>query len=586
MKRTATCGELNETHIGKNIILQGWVQNRRDHGSLIFIDLRDRYGITQIVFDPKQNKSFETAHNVGREWVIEVEGIVKERPQGTENKDRLTGKIEVIASSVKIINESKVPPIEIEDNLKSSEDVRLKYRYLDLRRPVMQKNLILRHKVINTTREFFISKGFIEIETPIMAKPTPEGARDYIIPSRVHPGKFYALPQSPQIYKQLCMIAGFDKYFQIARCFRDEDLRADRQPEFTQLDIEMSFVEKEDIFTINEEWLQYLFSKVMNIKINIPFKHITYQESMEKYGCDKPDMRFELFLHDVTSIVGKSEFKVFNQEMILAMPVPEDISRNEIDEFTKIVTQLGAKGLAWIKYKNGQLDSPIVKYLSEREKKELIARLKLHEGSTVFFIGDKKKIARDVFSKLRIAVGKRFKYIQDAFSFVWVTDFPLFGWNAEERRFEPEHHPFTGIHPDDIKLLDNQQEMEKIRSQSYDLVLNGVEICSGSIRIHDSALQKKIFEVIGLSEEEAKIKFGFFIEALKYGTPPHGGTAPGLDRLIMILAGQESIREVIAFPKNKFAEALMEESPGEINDRQLKELHIKSDLPKDKDHKS
>ncbi len=576
MKRTHTCGELTENDAGKKVMLCGWVHTRRDHGGVIFIDVRDRYGITQVVFKPDQKDLFEKADALRREYVIAATGSVTKRPQGTTNKELSTGQIEVVCSNLEILNASEVPPLDIADKAEMNEDLRLKYRYLDLRRFPMQKNLVLRHKVIKATRDFFDSKGFLEIETPILMKSTPEGARDYLVPSRIHKGKFYALPQSPQMYKQLCMIAGLDKYFQIARCFRDEDLRADRQPEFTQLDVEMSFIDEEDVFAVMEEWAQYVFKRVMNVSLTLPFPRISYNEAMNAYGCDKPDLRFGMELHDVTQICHTSDCKILHAELVKVVVAAHDFTRKEIEDLETYAKQLGAKGLAWMKYDGAIFNGSIAKFFPDAKK--LVQLLHLKKGDTLFLIADRKKVVNDVLSKIRMKLGKDLKLIQPGFKFCWVVDFPLFAWNEEENRWEPEHHPFTSVKKEDISLLE-KGDLGKVRSKSYDIVLNGFELASGSIRIHDSALQKLIFKTIGMSEEDAVRRFGFFVEALRYGTPPHGGIAPGIDRLVMLMAGEESIRDVIAFPKNKAAENPMDGCPSETDAKQMKELGL-SLLPK------
>ncbi len=571
MKRTHACGELTEKDVGKKVTLCGWVHTRRDHGGVIFIDVRDRYGITQLVFKPDQKDLFKKADALRREYVIAVNGNVTRRPQGTLNKELFTGQIEVVCGGLEILNTSDVPPLDIADKAEMNEDLRLKYRYLDLRRFPMQKNLILRHKVIKATRDFFDSKGFLEIETPILMKSTPEGARDYLVPSRVHKGKFYALPQSPQMYKQLCMIAGLDKYFQIARCFRDEDLRADRQPEFTQLDVEMSFIDEEDVFAVMEEWAQHVFKNVMNVELKTPFPRIPYSEAMDKYGCDKPDLRFGMELYDVTQICHASDCKILHADLVKAIVAAHDFTRKEIEDLETYAKQLGAKGLAWMKYDGAAFSGSMAKFFSDPKK--WVQQLHLKKGDTLFLVADRKKVVNDVLSKIRMKLGKDLKLIQQGFKFCWVVDFPLFAWNEEENRWEPEHHPFTSVKKEDIPLLE-KGELGKVRSKSYDIVLNGFELASGSIRIHDSALQKLIFKTIGMSEEDAVRRFGFFVEALRYGTPPHGGIAPGIDRLVMLMAGEESIRDVIAFPKNKAAENPMDECPNEVDAKQLKELGL------------
>ncbi len=586
--RTHTNGELNDSNVRKRVTLCGWCHHRRDHGGVIFIDLRDRYGITQVVFDPKFNKK---SHSVGeklrREDCIQVEGVVKRRKKGMENKKLKTGGIEVFVEKLEVLNKSPTPPLEIDDRIVANEDVRLKYRYLDLRRPIMQRNLLLRHKALQLTREFFSSQDFMEIETPILLQPTPEGARDYLVPSRVNPGRFYGLPQSPQMYKQLLMIAGYDRYFQIARCFRDEDLRQDRQPEFTQLDIEMSFVNQEDIFEIMERWLQHIFKKSLGKNIKIPFPRIPYKESMERYGIDKPDLRFGLELVDVTDAVKGSKFSVFNNVIkskgIVKCVNPEhDFTRKELDAYADLAIKLGAKGMAWMKYEKGKLESNITKFFSEKDLKNLIKKTKIKKGA-LFFIADKEEVVNNVLSSIRLDLGEKLELIdKDKFEFCWITEFPLFSKNEETGEYEAEHHPFTGVVEEDIPKLG--KDLGNIRSLSYDVVLNGVELGSGSIRIHDQELQQKIFKTLKLSEKDIKRRFGFFIDALKFAVP-HGGVAPGFDRLIALMLGYTDIREAIAFPKNKNAQNPMDTSPGVVDEKQLKELHIKLDVVKNEDNK-
>lgn len=587
MMRTNTCGELTKKDIKKEVTLCGWVGSRRDHGGIIFIDLRDRYGLTQVVFDPKSNKrSHSSAEHLRREDVIKVKGKVRARGKGLENPKIKTGEIEILSEELEILNKSETPPIEIDDRIDINEDIRLKYRYLDLRKPNMQKNLQVRHDTIKAVRDFYDKNGFLEIETPMMAKSTPEGARDYLIPSRVNLGKFYALPQSPQLFKQLLMVSGCDRYFQIVKCFRDEDLRADRQPEFTQIDVEMSFIDEEDIYSIHEKLMREIWKKVLNIELKTPFKRISYDDAMDKYGSDKPDIRFGMELVDVTGIVKGSGFKVFTDQIksggiVKALNLKKSpLSRKEIDELISFVQVYGAKGLAWIKVTGNGLESSIVKFFDDKIQKALIKKLDAKEGDLLLFVSDHKHfIVNDALGNLRLKLAKKLGLIDEKrYEFVWVTDFPLVEYDEDEQKHNAVHHPFTAPKDDDIKLLENKAE--KARSKAYDLTLNGVEIGGGSIRIHKGDVQEKVFNVLGISKKEAEEKFGFLLEAFKYGAPPHGGIAFGIDRIVAILTGNDSIREVIAFPKTKNAESLMEGSPSYVSDKQLKELNIKVDAVK------
>ncbi len=583
MKRTHTCGELRIENKGETVVLNGWVENWRDHGGIIFIDLRDRYGITQIVFNPETDKNVhEVAKNFRSEFVIGIQGIVDERPEGTVNAKIATGEIEVIVKQVTVFNKSDTPPILIEDHANTSENLRLKYRYLDLRRPKMQKNIILRHKTAFTIRKFLNENNFLEIETPFLTKSTPEGARDYLVPSRVNPGKFFALPQSPQLFKQLLMVSGFDRYYQIVKCFRDEDLRADRQPEFTQVDMELSFVDVDDIMELMENMIKKVFLEVKGIDLKDKFKIIPYNEAIDKYGLDTPDIRFELFLDDVTDIFKETSFKVFanavkNQGVIKTVKIEKgaSFSRKELDELTEFVKVYGAKGMAWIKIQDDNWQSPIVKFFSDHEKEELQKRLNLLPGDLVLFGADSKEIVNDALGHLRKELGKKLNLIDDNdFGFAWVTEFPLFEWAQDEKRYVSKHHPFTMPFEEDLELL--EEAPDKVRAKAYDLVLNGVEIGGGSIRIHRKNIQEKIFKLLNIEEEEAKEKFGFLLEAFQYGAPPHGGIAFGFDRLMMFLVGTDSIRDVIAFPKTQKATCLMTDAPSSVDNKQLKELHLKS----------
>jgi len=584
MKRTHTCGELTDKDTNKKITLCGWCSTRRDHGGVIFIDLRDRYGLTQIVFDPSFNiKAHKIAEKLGREDVIQVSGIVKHRKKGMENSKLSTGSIEVFVEKIEILSEAETPPMEIDDRVIANEDMRLRYRYLDLRKPVMQQNIITRHRFIKAVRDYFDDLGFLEIETPILAKSTPEGARDYLVPS-VNSGKFYALPQSPQIFKQLLMVSGFDRYFQIARCFRDEDLRADRQPEFTQIDVEMSFIDEDDIMGITEGMLKHVFRVILNKDIKTPFPRLNYDEAISRYGLDKPDTRFELHLLDVTEIVKDSNFEVFTKAGIVKCINAKNcanFSRTAIEELTNFVAIYGSKGLAWMKVTDKGLESSIVKFFDEKIQKELMKAMNAKKDDLLLFVADaNNKIVNDALGYLRLEVAKKLNLIDNNhFNFVWVTEFPLIEFSEEEQKYVAVHHPFTSPKDEDIVLLDKTPL--KARAKAYDVVLNGTEIGGGSIRIHRSDIQSKMFSLLGLSKQEAEARFGFLLEAFKYGTPPHGGIALGVDRIAAMLTGNESIRDVIAFPKNKSAESLMEDAPSEVSEKQMQELHIKLDFVKE-----
>jgi aspartyl-tRNA synthetase len=585
-KRTHTCGDLTKKEIKKGVILTGWMQSTRDHGGIIFIDLRDRYGITQVVFDPNHSKnSHREAEKLRREDVVWIKGKVRARGKGLENSKLKTGEIEVLADEIDILNRAETPPIEIDDRADLNEDIRLKYRYLDLRRPRMQHNIITRHQAVKTVRDYFDGLGFLEIETPMLSKSTPEGARDYLVPSRVNPGKFYALPQSPQILKQICMISGFDKYFQIVKCFRDEDLRADRQPEFTQIDAEMSFVEEEDVFEVIEGLMKVLWKKILKKDIKIPFKRIAYGEAMDKYGSDKPDLRFDLELIDVTDIAKKSNFEVFlsaikNNGKVKCINAREcaDFSRKALDELIEYVRIYDAKGLAWMKVTEKGLESNIVKYFTGKVQSEIIKKTSARKNDLLLFVADHKHHVVDIaLGQLRNELAKRLNLSKNKEDFfVWVTDFPLLEFDEDEQRHVAVHHPFTSPKDEDMRFLDS--DIGKVGAKAYDLTLNGIEIGGGSIRIHKPEIQRKIFKILGISEKDAEQKFGFLINAFKYGAPPHGGIALGMDRIVSILTGNSSIREVIAFPKSKNAEDLMMEAPSEVDDKQLKELNVKLDL--------
>ncbi len=585
LKRTCYCGEISSAHREKEVILMGWVHRRRDHGGLIFADLRDREGIVQVVFNPETDKSaYEKAKLIKPEYVILIKGSVRERPQGTENKEIKTGLYEVEVKELRILNEAKTPPFPVaQEKVDVDETTRLQYRYIDLRREKMRANLIIRHKVTNLVREFLNSEGFIDIETPILTKSTPEGARDFLVPSRLNPGKFYALPQSPQLFKQLLMVSGFDRYFQIARCFRDEDLRADRQPEFTQIDIEMSFIEMEDLMGIMERLFVRIFKTFKGIEPVRPFYRLSYDESMRRFGNDKPDMRFGMELEELNDIFAGTGFNVFkaaiaNKGLIKGVKAEQDFSRKEIEELEQFVQQYKAKGLVWLKMKDGALSSQVEKFLSEEEKNSLKKLFGMKNGDTVFAVADASpKVVNDAMSNLRLHLCRKLNLIKDNdYKLLWVTGFPAFEYNEEEKRYDSVHHPFTSPRDEDIAIL--EQSPLKVRSKAYDLVLNGTEVGGGSIRIHNSEVQSKVFRLLNISDESARAKFGFLLDALQYGAPPHGGIAFGLDRLVMILTGSESIRDVIPFPKTQKGTCPLTDAPSDVDDRQLKELFIKKNI--------
>jgi aspartyl-tRNA synthetase len=580
--RTHYCGELSEKNVGESVVLKGWVQKRRDLGGLIFIDLRDRTGIVQVVINPVDSpESFKLAESVRSEYVLDIKGNVIRRAEGTENKKLKTGMIEIQCEQLTILNEAKTPPFPIENEMDITDETRIKYRYLDLRRPVMYETLRLRSKTVKAIRDFLDAEEFLEVETPILTKSTPEGARDYLVPSRVHPGHFYALPQSPQIFKQLLMVGGIDRYYQVARCFRDEDLRADRQPEFTQIDIETSFMSQEDIIALIEQMMKKVMKDVKGIDITTPFPRLTYQEAMERYGSDKPDTRFGLELVDASEIVKDSEFKVFastvaNGGQVKGINVKqsaEQYSRKDIDALTEFVKIYGAKGLAWIKVTEEGFTGPIAKFFDDNIQNQLKALFDAEAGDLLLFVADKKSVVADSLGALRLKLGKELGLIDESkFNFLWVTDWPLLEYDEEEGRYYAAHHPFTMAVREDLPLLET--DPGRVRAQAYDIVLNGYELGGGSIRIFERDVQEKMFKVLGFSEQSAREQFGFLMDAFEYGTPPHGGIAIGLDRLIMLLAGRSNLRDTIAFPKTASASDPLTNAPSEVSSSQLDELKL------------
>ncbi|MCD6185340.1 MAG: aspartate--tRNA ligase [Deltaproteobacteria bacterium] len=582
MRRTHHCNELGLKDTGAEVVLMGWVQYRRDHGGVIFLDLRDREGLTQVVINPEISpEAHKKGHSIRSEYVIGIKGKVEKRIEGMTNSNLKTGEIEVIVTELKILNQAETPPFLIKDDIDVSENLRLKHRHIDLRRSRLQNNLILRHKASLIIRNYLNNNRFLEIETPFLTRSTPEGARDYLVPSRVNPGNFYALPQSPQLFKQLLMISGFDRYYQIVRCFRDEDLRADRQPEFTQIDMEMSFLGEEEIMGISEGMMANLFEELLNIKLELPFKRILYDDAIDKYGLDKPDVRFDLELKDISDIVAGSGFKVFANVVkkggiVKALNAKGciDMSRKDIDDLTDFVAIYQAKGLAWIKVKEDAWQSPIAKFFTKEEKEKLARRIKMEPGDLVFFVADQPKVTNEALGHLRNHIAKKTGLIdENKFKFIWVTHFPLLEYDAEEKRYQALHHPFTAPLEEDYTLL--QDNPLAVKSRAYDLVLNGSEIGGGSIRIHQKNLQEKVFKALGMDKETYQEKFGFLLSALASGAPPHGGIAFGFDRLVMILCRQASIRDVIAFPKTQKAACLLTEAPSGTSKKQLDELYLK-----------
>ncbi|MGQ3686000.1 MAG: aspartate--tRNA ligase [Candidatus Loosdrechtia sp.] len=582
LKRTHTCGQLRMNDEKSTVTLAGWVSSVRDHGGLLFVDLRDRYGVTQLVFHPDRGEVFyDTARQLRHEYVVAVQGKVFARPSGTENTNLDTGDIEVYVDTLEILNRSEVPPFEVEDAGNVSLELRLKHRYLDLRRPVMQERLVFRHKICQTIREYLDKLHFVDIETPVLTKSTPEGARDYLVPSRINTGRFYALPQSPQLFKQILMVAGYDRYFQIVRCFRDEDLRAQRQPEFTQMDMEMSFADENDIIRVIEGLVDDIFEKVVGKKITTPFPRISYQEAMTSYGCDAPDLRFDMKIKDIADIVRASDFKVFSDVVRTGGQVRGinatgcgNYSRKEIDDLTTLVGQFGAKGLAWFKTEESGLVSSITKFFLPEILEAIQHRMGAKKGDLLLFVADKPKVVSQSLAQLRLHLGHKLGLIDTkVFHFVWVVDFPLLEYNEDLKRYESLHHPFTSPRQEDILFL--EEKSLEIKARAYDLVLNGVELGGGSIRIHSPEVQKRVFRLLGIDDENAQAKFGFLLDALKYGAPPHGGIALGLDRMVTLLLQLDDIREVIAFPKTQKATCLMTNAPSEVDPQQLRDLGIR-----------
>jgi aspartyl-tRNA synthetase len=594
MKRTHHCGELRKNEVGKEVVVCGWVSRRRDHGGLIFVDLRDRSGLVQVVYDESEMNegTFHKAESLRNEFVIAVRGKVRARTEDTVNSKMDTGEVEIVCAELRILNTAQTPPFYIKDNIDVDENLRLKYRFLDLRRPEMQKNLMLRHRVTKIMRDYFDRNGFLEIETPMLCKSTPEGARDFLVPSRLNAGTFYALPQSPQIYKQILMLAGYEKYFQIVRCFRDEDLRADRQPEFTQLDVETSFLDQEDILTFTEGMIKELFQKAIGREVKTPLQRMTWDDAMDRFGSDKPDLRFGMELMDISEYVKGSDFKVFNavlenggQVKCIKVDDYADIPRRELDGLVKYVQNYGAKGLAWIQYTEGGIKSPFKKFYDDAVFEKIKTATGAKTGDLLLVVADKRLVVAQALGQLRLEMGRRRDLIDpDELRFLWVVDFPMFEYSEEEKRWKAMHHPFTAPRNEDIQYL--KSDPGRVKANAYDMVLNGVEIGGGSLRIYNSDLQEQVFEAVGLTPEQAHDKFGFMMDAFKYGTPPHGGLAFGLDRLVMLMAKRPSIRDVIAFPKIQSGADVMSEAPNYVDDKQLRELHIRTVMPKKKEDKN
>lgn len=587
LKRSHYCGEVDETILGQEVVIMGWVQHRRDHGGLVFIDLRDRTGLLQTVFNPQEDEvTHQKSHDVRSEYVLALRGTVRRRPDDMVNPNLKTGQVEVFIRELRVLNTSLTPPFMVEDHADVNENVRLKYRYIDLRRPKVLNTFLLRHQVAGLTRNYFAYNGFLEIETPVLTKSTPEGARDYLVPSRVNQGLFYALPQSPQIFKQILMVSGLDRYCQIVKCFRDEDLRADRQPEFTQIDLEMSFVDQDDIIEILEGYIQLLFKETLGVTLSQHFPRLTYDESMRRYGNDRPDLRYDLEIIDLSEALSHSEAKVFAEALsrggcirAVCAPGAASFSRKQLDDLVAFAISLGAKGLAWIKITDEGWQGPLVKFLTDEEKAAITKTTGVRSGDVIFFGADTVPVVASVLGQIRSRVAQELGLVREGdFKFVWVTDFPMFEYDAEGKRWTAVHHPFTAPRDEDLEFL--QSDPARVRAKAYDLVLNGNEIGGGSIRIHRSDIQAQVFQALGLDDEEARDKFGFLLEALAFGAPPHGGCAFGLDRIVMLMAGASSLRDVIAFPKTQKATCPLTEAPGPVDLRQLVELGLRLETKK------